>query len=158
MNKTLLEQIRTLLIQVTALRRRLIVHKAKQLLGTDFTPDNVVPDELACAQAVTTLLKWCGAMPYVITGTWTLWQYFARSKRFVPVAVPEPGDIAIAPTGTGKPNTIGHVWIVGENGIWYSNSSYTGKWSANYTQKIAEQAYTKEKGIKIYYFRYISII
>lgn len=156
----MLNQIYRLLAQITVLRKRLILKKSKAYLGIDFTPLDKVPDEYGCMEAVTTILKQCGVFPEVIAGTWTVWDGMQKRKykAWFPTSNPQPGDIAIAPTGTGKKGTIGHTWIIGEKGIWYSNDSWTGKWQANYTKETAHQKYTVEKGIQIYYFTYISVL
>lgn len=152
------QQILKLLAQISILRRTLILKSAKSYLGTDFTPLDTTPDLVACAEAVTTLLKNCGCIDYIITGTWTLNNYLGNNKNWVVVKNPEPGDVAVAPTGMGNPNTIGHTWIVGEKNVWYSNDSYSGKWMANYTKQSAEYNYTVKKGIPIFYYRYLSVL
>lgn len=160
MNNTLLQKINQIIAQITVLRRKLILRKCKDYLGIDFTPLDVIPDEYGCMEAVTTILTQCGVFPGMIPGTWTVNDGMQRRKYkgWVPTQYPQPGDIAIAPTGMGHRGTIGHTWIIGEHGLWYSNDSWTGKWQANYTQKTAEIMYTKEKGIPIFYYTYLTTL
>ena len=111
-------------------------------------------------EAVTTILTQCGVFPKMIPGTWTVNDGMQRRlyKGWFPTHKPQPGDIAIAPTGTGSKGTIGHTWIIGDNGLWYSNDSWTGKWQANYTKQTAYEKYTVDKGIPIFYYTYISTL
>lgn len=132
----------------------LIISLAKDHLGKDASPLDRANDELGCAESVTEILNKAVGFP-IVTGTWTLNRILERDRRFAPAHTPEPGMIAVAPTGMGKRGTIGHTWIVGEMGIWYSNDSYSGKWMANYTEKTAYENYTKEKGIPIYLYKLI---
>lgn len=154
-----MQTIYRLLAQITYLRKQLILKRARELQKTDFTPDNAVPDEVACVYAVTTLLYNIGLVPRIEVGTYTFGQQLLRRqiKGWFPTPSPTAGDIAIAMTGTGNGKMRGHCWIVGEDG-WYSNNSYTGLWERNYTKETAEQRYEKEGGMKIFYFTYLSVI
>ena len=125
-----------LLAMVGLLRRRLILSLAKDHLGKDASPKDRATDEYGCAESVTEILNKAIGFP-IITGTWTLDSYLSQDKRFAPTQDPHPGDILVSPTGTSKLGKkapfVGHTAIVGENGILYSNDSYTGRWMANYT-------------------------
>lgn len=157
----LLQQIYRLLAQIIILRRRLILKKCKDYLGVDFTPLDVIPDEVGCAEAVTTILKQAGVIDSVIAGTWTLNRHFEQSKNWLPTNNPQPGDVIISPTGHAKEKTSvkrGHVGIVGDKGIIYSNDSYTGKWMANYTIQTWHDRYSKLGKYPVYYYTYLTTL
>lgn len=151
-----------LLAQITILRRQLISLYCKLFLGKDFTPLDTIADEVACAEAVTTLLTKTGTFNKVIAGTWTLWDALNRDKHWVVTTNPQPGDIIISPTGMsryiGKAPFPGHVGILGENGLVYSNDSYTGLWATHYTIKTWRDRYEKRGGYPVYFYTYISVL
>lgn len=148
-----------LLAQITYLRKRLIIKKCNDYLGIDFTPLDIIPDEVGCAEAVTTILKECGTLDQVIAGTWTLNDHLQKSKYWLPTPQPQAGDIIISPTGSVKNAPFrGHVGIVGNNGIVYANNSWTGKWSTNYTLDTWKEHYHKAGGYPVYYYTYITAL
>lgn len=145
----LLLQLKLLLRVLTLTRRKLIYQTALDTLGVDASPNDLAPDELGCAESVTNILnRTVGTR--IITGTWTLNQYFLGSDDWETVYDPQPGDIVISPTGEGGKGKVGHTGIVGQNGIIMSNSSYTGKWSANYTVDSWREYY---KTFPTYFYR-----
>lgn len=162
MKEKLIQIINLILIQVTLLRKKLIIKLSNDFLGTDFTPTDKTPDMLACAEAVTTILVKAGALPMVITGTWTLEQYLMRSKNWVPVATPEEGDVLVSATGTSSKGSkapfVGHTAIVGKNGLLYSNDSYTGKWKAHYDMNSWRKRYVEQGGYQMAFYRYVSVL
>jgi hypothetical protein len=111
-------------------------------LGVDVTPDDRVPDEVACAITITTLLNKVYPFVTLIDGTWTLYDYMRKpTSNFIQLKEPEAGCIAIAPTGTGKKGTVGHVWV--------------GKFTKNYTYEVAKKKYTVEQGMQLYFFKHV---
>lgn len=159
---SLWQQVYRLLAEVTILRKRLILKRCNDYLGIDFTPSDNTPDMFACAETVTTLLKSCGVFSQVVTGTWTLNQRLerGREKGWVQTTNPQPGDIIISPTGMRR-NTAtsiknGHVGIVGNNGLIYSNDSYTGKWMTHYTLDSWHTRYAKIGTYPVIYYTYVS--
>lgn len=148
--------IKQLLQKITELRIKLILQKCNEYLGIDFTPNDVIPDEVGCAEAVTTLLKNIGIMGRVIPGTWTLNEYLKADAHWIQVFNPEPGDIIISPTGTSSRRGAfpGHVGIVGPNAIIYSNDSYTGKWMTHYTLTSWKNRYASRGGYPVLFYRY----
>lgn len=163
----MLKQIYKLLARITYLRRQLILKKARAYKNIDFTPQDEVPDMVACVHAVTTLLKELGLVDKIYIGTYTFGQKLLRRqiKGWEITDKPQPGDIAIAMTGTGIKtpherkygDVRGHIFIVDEDG-WWSNDSYDGKWKKNYTEKTAKYRYEILGGMDIYYFRYFSLL
>lgn len=132
----------------------------KKALGTDASPNDKAPDELGCAETVTTLLKKLYPETPIITGTWTLWEYLKDHKNgWIPTNDYEPESIVISPTGTGHKGAVGHVGIVGENGIIMSNDSGVanrankGKFLANYTIETWTDRYRTRNGMPVYLFK-----
>ena len=128
-------------------------------LGKDVTPKDVIDDEVACAETVTTILQMVYADMPIITGTYTLWQHMkSPTSNFVEVNEPEPGAIIISPTGTGKYGCIGHVGIIDDNGIIMSNNSFgqhKGQFTQNYTFDTWTERYKNQHGMPIFFFKHV---
>lgn len=113
---------------------RLVHAWAKIQVGRDLS--TIVNNDVACAESVSRILRAVdpSLLPGVITGTATLDDVLAKSPRFKLTTIPSAGCVVVSPTGKGNgtiPN--GHVGIVGDNVLVYSNSSVTGEWSQNFT-------------------------
>lgn len=143
---------------ISLLRRQLIVKTCNKYLGIDFTPADVIPDEVGCAEAVTTILREVNIMNRMIPGTWTLNEYLKNDKNWVTVNLAQAGDIIISPTGTSRKGKgapfVGHVGIVGNNGIVYANDSYSGKWKTQYSIATWKERYSDNGGYPVYFYRY----
>lgn len=125
---------------------------AAAALGHDVTPHDNVPDEVACAESVTELLSRVVKFP-IIPGTYTLNERLRKDTRFVRLMKnPGPGAIIISPTGSGNGKIRGHVGIVGESGLIYSNDSRTGWWVLNYTIESWEKRWDEYGEMPIYYY------
>ena len=128
-------------------------------LGTDVTPQDNVPDEVACAEVVTTLLKKKYPETPIIPGTWKLLDYLSKpTSNFTEIHEYEAGSIVVAATGTGKAGTIGHTWVVMEDGTLASNNSfgiYRGRFTKNYTPETVERKYRDEYKMPIRIFKRI---
>jgi hypothetical protein len=132
-----------------------ILNAAKAKMGVDASPLDRAPDELGCAESVSTILSGILDFP-IVTGTWTLWRELESNKAFSKVIVPAPGCVIISPTGTGKGSIKnGHAGIVGENGIVYSNNSASGKWDDYLTLDSWKDYYVKKGGYPVYYYQLI---
>jgi hypothetical protein len=112
-----------------------LLQLAKDNLGRDVTPDDVVSDEVACAEVVSTIIKKVAPDFPIIPHTMNLYKALKNSPTFEGTLDLEPGNIIISPTGHWKSNGVirGHVGIILENGQIASNTSATGKWESNYT-------------------------
>jgi len=150
--KQLLIQI---LSMITMLRKKLIYRMALDHLGVDASPNDKVPDELGCAETVTTILNKAVGTP-IITGTWTMYDYMNRNWH--PTERPKAGDVLISPTGESKFGNkapfVGHTAIVGERGVLLSNDSRTGKFMTNYTMESWKARYVKKGGYPMYFYTY----
>lgn len=125
----------------------------KSKIGTDFTPDYPVPDEVSCALAVTTLLRQIDSTIPIITGTWALDDYLKTSGKFKRVEEPvgeiKPGSIVCSPTGQGNGNVVGHTGVYFDNDRIISNSSITGLWETNYNRTTWRNRYSFKGGLPI---------
>lgn len=128
---------------------------ALSFLGTDASPKDEAPDDLACAESVSKVIN--TAFPNCIKGsvsTAELFNQLDNSKDFYRVLEFKAGDVIISPTGKGNgkiPN--GHVGIISEFEEIMSNSSATGTWEANFTIKSWVERYRTKGGYPIYSFR-----
>lgn len=134
---------------------QVIFETAKRYLGLDASPNDLAPDELGCAETVSTLINLAGyEMPFLVS-TAELYTYFIHDNKWVKVTSPLAGDIVISPTGMGGQNGIshGHTGIVGSASVIMSNSSATGTFEPNYTISSWTTRYKIKGGFPIYYFR-----
>jgi hypothetical protein len=103
---------------------------------------------LACAWAVNKLIH--GKLGAPIGGslsTTNMGKVLASRHGRVKTAT--PGCVVISPT-VGK--NVGHVGIVGENELIYSNSSSQGQWKQNFTINKWQNYYVG-KGLAMYFYR-----
>lgn len=123
-------------------------------LGHDASPNDLVDDDVACAESVTTILHTLWPEMPIITGTWTLWEYLKKSKHFQKTLFPQKGDIVISPTGTGNGRLRnGHVGIVGEGEMIISNDSPTGLFLENFTMSSWKKKYVGAGGFPMEFYR-----
>lgn len=137
-----------------------ILAKCSEYEGKDFTPDYPTSDEVSCALAVTTILNQVDPTIPIITGTWTLDDYLAKSSKFErvsePIGDPKAGDIVISPSGLGNGNFPGHVGIYIDKFNIMSNNSYTGLWEKNYTRESWRNRYYYKGGFPVRLYRMTS--
>lgn len=130
-------------------------------LGKDASPKDLAPDELGCAETVTTILNHLFPDVPVLIGTTQLYDYLLESPYFAKVGTPMAGDIIISPTGFGGFNGItnGHTGFVGNNDSIMSNSSLSpnvGKFLQNYTYQTWVARWGKLGGYPVLTFRRIN--
>lgn len=133
-------------------RRVQLYLAAKAAVDTDVTPVDAVPDDVACAEVVSTLINKVVSFP-IIHGTYTLYTYLGSKYQLV--QTPLPGDIIISPTGMASKKVFnhGHVGVVGVGGIVYSNNSLNGKLQTHYTISTWKKRYQDTGGYPVYFFR-----
>lgn len=134
--------------------REKLYFAAKAALGTDASPADTVPDEVACAESVNQIHKNCFGFP--IGGdasTYRLYDALMKSPLFTIVTTPMRGDIVISPTGYGNGTIPGHVGICLDNDIIGSNDSGTGLFSTKYSLTDWRQRYQQKGGFPVIYFR-----
>jgi hypothetical protein len=88
------------------------------------------------------------------TSTITLYKCLQTNKGYAKVNIPLTGDIIVSPTN-GR--SIGHCGVLIGDGLITSNSSYTGRWSQNYTMDSWNALFCKQKGLGVHYFRKLSV-
>src|SRR5690348_7159050 len=96
-------------------KRKSLYDIALASLGIDASPADLAPDELGCAETVSTLLARVLPQFPIVTGTWSLLDVLRRYpgiKEVTPLW-PEVGDIVLYATGQGSGIFPGHVGIVG---------------------------------------------
>lgn len=136
------------------------LHKeALKWLGTDASPSDLAPDELGCAESVSTIISKVTTYP-IITGTWTLMAHLNNSKKFDKIDIKDlkPGDILLYATGTIKAPFPGHVFVCTENDMLMSNHSLNpnkGLWMKNYNLASARKRW-ESVGYKPLCYRLIS--
>lgn len=130
-------------------------------LGTDLSPQDEVPDEVACASSLSRLIQ--RAAPHLnfphLVSTRQLFDYFEQSPSFKPVQKPQYGDIVLSVTGTGSGRIKnGHCGIRGKFQAWdsspwiMSNDSRNGLWTVNFTLNTWIQYYETRGGMKTFYY------
>lgn len=112
-----------------------LLQLTKDNLNRDITPEDNVPDEVACAESVSVLIKKIDNNFPIIPHTMNLYKTLNSSPSFEPTLDLEAGNIIISPTGHWRSNgkIRGHVGVITENGNIASNNSYTGNFEENYT-------------------------
>ncbi len=126
-----------------------IYNQAKASLGKHLTLDPSVPDELGCAEAVSTILTRAGVTDLPLKGfpgTQGLDAWL--SKHFTQVDTPTPGAIVMSST-VGANH--GHCGVVGYHGI-MSNDSSNGLWAENYTLDSWSHSFKTIKGLEVKYY------
>lgn len=135
--------------------------KAKSLLGIDLTPEDSIPDYVACVAQLQEVHRRAFG-EYIGSGaalynTRALRDELKRNKGFKEVSWGEelPGDVWVFATGEDDKR---HPWVKGHTGIvgkhdWMSNNSQNGLWEANYTQKKVTDYFITYCGFKPYVFR-----
>lgn len=153
------EKVKQLLYSSIIKENRIILYEvARACIGRDITPEDIVPDEVACAATVNAVYKMAfGSEIGGGASTTFLYRALVEHKDFIEVIQPLEGDIIISPTGySAFPNTPiknGHVGIVGVNGIIMSNSSSNGLFSENFNMISWKKRYQTNGGYPIHYFR-----
>lgn len=127
-------------------------------LNTDVTPTDQIPDDVACASCVTTLLSKVMDFPH-IPGTYNLLKRFQTDKRFQEVDIKDiqKGDIVLCATGTtgytSPQVSNGHTGIYMGNNLIANNRSRDGLWVESYTIDEWTKRWFE---YKVYVFRPIS--
>lgn len=135
-------------------KRKAIYDMAFASIGDDVSPDDLAPDEYACAESLSNIIR--RALPElnfpIILSTRLLYAYFISSPSFQQTDTPGAGSIIINVTGTGNGAVSnGHTGVVGKNWI-MSNDSRTGTWEANYLPPAWKRYFEIKGGMPTHYF------
>lgn len=123
-----------------------------QYYNTDPTPNDVINDEFACAEAISTILnKHLGNFPTIVY-TPKLLEHLKNDTRFKETTEFKTGNIIISPTGSGAGRKTGHVGLIGKDGKILSNSSSTGLWFDKFDNVSWIDSYSRQGGLLLYIF------
>ncbi len=127
----------------------------EQRLGTDVSPRDNAPDDLACAESATTLLKEIYPETPILTGTWTMYDYLRKpTSNWIQKDGPARNRVIISPTGLGKRGTHGHVGICLDDNRVASNKSATGTLETHLTVQYWNEYYGK-LNYPVLYFEHV---
>ena len=128
-----------------------LAEEAKLWIGKDASPLNRAPQELSCAEGVTTIVNrvFPGTLDASIISTISLFEALKKSKKFKAVLDPAVGTIVVSPRIGNMP---GHTGIYTEENLICSNDSRTGKMQENYTRNSWRKTFIHGRGLKGYLF------
>ncbi len=135
--------------------KKTFLEHCEDAIDKDITPDDLVPDPVACAITVSTLINKVDATFPKVAGTWTLYDILEHRKDYERVKEAMPGDIVISPTGMSRSKTMpnGHTGIVMPDMWIASNDSNTGLFARNYTIKSWTDRYVTKGGYPLFIYR-----
>ena len=118
-------------------------------LGTDPSKNGKAPQDRACAESLSYVVRKVYKNFPIILSTTNLNVHLDDSPEFKEIKTPIPGCISVFPTIGNK---IGHTGIWGRKGWVMSNSSSNGLWEANYTE-FGWKEEARKRGLPIYYYK-----
>lgn len=136
----------------TLTMRKSLIDLCKENLGKDVTPDDLVPDSVACAITATTILRKLDSTIPLMAGTWSMWDFLEHRKDYARVNVPTPETIIICPTTPGHPFP-GHVGFFMDDMTIASNDSATGKFVKNYSLETWRNRWEKVGGYEVFMYK-----
>lgn len=159
-------KLRLLLEKQVALLRQLLALKSMRSftdvvmsrIGTDASPHDLAPDELGCAETITTVRREYDGTTPIMIGTWSAYVYLEHpANGWERIKEPEPECLILSPTGLGKKGKHGHIGVcILVNGqlVVISNDSRTGKFIQNFTPMSWLQYFgSKDMGFPTFYYR-----
>lgn len=126
-----------------------LAEAAIAMLGTDVTPDDKVPDEVACVSSLVAVVPAEFGLSKKLTYTPLLVNALDNNDHFERVSVPRKGTIVVSPT---QGTNVGHCGIYVEDNQIASNNSKTGKWEVNYTRQSWIAYFGNKKQLRGYLF------
>lgn len=126
---------------------------ALTLLNIDVTPEDKIPDEVACVEALCEVMNKVCYFPR-LTYTPDLVRELKKDERFEGTLDFNEATIIVSPTGTGNGTVVGHCGVIGTNNEIISNNSKTGKWEYNYNIDTWKARYKTKGGLQILLFRF----
>ena len=123
---------------------------ALEALDTEVTPKDEVPDEVACSEVLTTLIKKVFPDFPIIGSTAELFNQLKRDKRFKATLEPKRGCLIVSPRTS---TTFGHCGIqITNDGRFASNDSKTGIFKSNYSWESWIEEFIKKRNLRIFIF------
>lgn len=134
--------------------REHLYYVAKECVGTDVTPEDLVPDEVDCADTVCTILNLAGFDIGYYPYTLNLYKALKNSPHWIQIFDNyKRGDVIISPTSLGNGTITGHTGFISDNGKIISNSSSDGIVRENYTLDTWRKRYVEKGGLPLFVFR-----
>jgi len=132
--------------------REKLLDFALTFYGTDPTPSDLQPDDYACVETLTTILrKYLKDFP-IMTYTPLFLKQLQSDIRFKASNEFKEGNIIISVTKTGNGTVVGHTGIIGRNGKILSNASSSGLWTDKYDNISWIERYSRQGGLALYIF------
>lgn len=129
--------------------------EAKKWLGKDITPQDKIPDEVACAENLCVLIQKLDPDFPIIPNTLDLLKEFKRNTKYKPTLNVEAGNIIINATSTGNNKIRGHTGVILDGGLVASNNSVNGLWSDHWNLVEWNSYYRRFGGMPTHIFEYI---
>ncbi len=126
---------------------------AQSSLDTDVTPNDDVPDDVACAEVLSTIIKKLYPDFKVFDSTKDLDMKLFTDKRFYRTGTPSRGSIIISPK---KGDVLGHCGIFISDDRIASNNSFggvKGLFTGNYTWDQWIKEFRDKRGLRIYIYQ-----
>lgn len=125
---------------------------AEGFLEREASPEDNAPDELACVESLTNILRFVYSdFPQEIS-TIILKKRLDNSPHFKPTLALDRGNIILSVTGTGNGTIVGHCGILRGNSRIMSNTSKNGLWQDNYSVNAWVNRFRIRGGMKIYVY------
>lgn len=135
--------------------REKLLDFALTFYNTDPTPSDLQPDDYACVETLTTILrKYLKDFP-IMSYTPFLLKQLQSDIRFKASNEFKEGNIIISVTKTGNGNVVGHTGIIGRNGKILSNASSSGLWTDKYDNISWIERYSRQGQLALYIFELI---
>lgn len=123
--------------------------------NVDPTPLDAQPDDFACVESLTTILrKYLKDFP-IMTYTPLLLKQLQSDIRFKASNEFKVGNIIISVTKTGNGKIVGHTGILGRNGKILSNASSSGLFTDKYDNMSWIERYSRQGQLALYIFELI---
>lgn len=149
-------------LPVVESNREKLYNAAKSYIGQDLTPEDRIPDDVACVAQFQEVFKRTFGT-YIGTGSALYSTYYLAKalavSNLVEKVSPEDaqfGDIWCFATGENEratsPNVRGHVFIMGKQD-WMSNDSTTGQWKAHWRGDAVKRYFIQSNGFPAHVYR-----
>lgn len=129
-----------------------IAAEAESYLNQDPTPDDIVPDDVACVSSLVKVTSRVLNLDPKMSSTDVLYDVLLKDARFKLVDTPTPGTIVVSPT---KGQQHGHCGVYITDNLIASNNSFggvKGLWTQNYDRKSWIDYFGTKLGLTGYLF------
>lgn len=123
-------------------------------LNIDVTPDDKIPDEVACVESLCEVLNKVISFPK-LSYTPDLVRELKKHPRVQGTLDFNEASIIVCATGSGNGTMRGHCGVVGTNKEIISNNSKTGIWEYNYTIDSWVARFRNKGGMAILLFKLV---